>query len=58
MKEKTIISGATLLGSLLTYWYARAAHKDAAPMVMIGAFVGSIIGEGIADYAKKKQEGQ
>ncbi len=56
MKEKTIISTATLLTSLLTYWYARETHKDAAPLVMIGAFVGSIIGEGLADFAKKKQQ--
>jgi uncharacterized membrane protein YfcA len=56
MKEKTIISTATLLGSLLTYWYAKAADKDAAPMVMIGAFVGSIIGEGVADYVKKLEQ--
>jgi uncharacterized membrane protein YfcA len=56
MKEKTIISTATLVTSLLTYWYARETHKDAAPLVMIGAFVGSVIGEQIADYVKK--EGQ
>ncbi len=54
MQEKTIISAATLLTSLVTYWYARAAGKDAAPLVMLGGFIGSMIGEGIADYAKKK----
>jgi len=55
MKEKTIISAATLLTSLLTYWYAKSAGKDAAPYVMLGGFVGSMIGEGIADQVKKKQ---
>ena len=56
MKEKTIISAATLLTSLVTYWYAKAAGKDAAPLVMMGGFLGSIIGEGIADQIKKKQQ--
>ena len=55
MKEKTINSAATLLTSLLTYWYARSTGKDAAPYVMLGGFVGSMIGEGIADQVKKKQ---
>ena len=53
MKEKTIISSATLLTSLAAYWYAKAAGKDAAPLVMLGGFVGSLIGEGIADQVKK-----
>ena len=49
MKEKTIISTATLLTSLLTYWYAKEAEKDAVPYVMLGGFVGSIIGEVIVE---------
>jgi uncharacterized membrane protein YfcA len=49
MKEKSIISAATLLTSLLTYWYAKAAKKDAVPYVMLGGFIGSIIGETIAE---------
>jgi uncharacterized membrane protein YfcA len=57
MKEKTIISTATLLTSLLAYWYAKAADKDAAPLVMLGGFVGSMIGEGIADQVKKNTNG-
>ncbi|GAA4468456.1 hypothetical protein GCM10023093_26080 [Nemorincola caseinilytica] len=55
MKEKTIISSATLMTSLLAYWYAKSAGKDAAPYVMLGGFVGSIIGEAIADKVKNKQ---
>lgn len=58
MKEKTIISSATLLTSLVAYWYAKASGKDAAPLVMLGGFVGSIIGEGIADQIKKEQKGK
>ena len=49
MKEKTIVSGITLLTSLLSYWYAREANKDAVPYVMMGGFLGSIIGETIAE---------
>jgi uncharacterized membrane protein YfcA len=49
MKEKTIISTATLLTSLLTYWYARETQKDAVPYVMFGGFIGSIIGEVIVE---------
>jgi uncharacterized membrane protein YfcA len=58
MKEKTIISATTLAISLLAYWYAKENEKDAAPWVMAGAFAGTIIGEGLADFAKKKKEGQ
>ena len=53
MKEKTIISTATLVTSLLAYWYARAAEKDAAPLVMLGGFIGSIIGEQIVEHLQK-----
>ena len=49
MKEKTIVSAATLIASLLTYWYAREAYKDAVPYVMFGGFVGALIGEAITE---------
>ena len=49
MKERTIVSTATLLTSLLTYWYAREAQKDAVPYVMLGGFIGALIGETIAE---------
>jgi len=53
MKEKAIVSTATLVASLLAYWYARQASKDAVPYVMFGGFVGSIVGEAIAEKAKQ-----
>jgi len=56
MKEKTIISGATLLTSLVSYWYAKSTGKDVAPFIMFGGFVGSIIGETIVDKVKKGAE--
>ena len=55
MKEKTIISDTTLLVSLLSYWYAKAAEKEIAPFIMMGGFIGSIIGENIAEQINKKQ---
>lgn len=47
--EKVVISTTTLITSLLFYSYARAAEKDAAPLIMIGAFAGTLIGEILAD---------
>ena len=58
MKEKTIVSGSTLLMSLLTYWYARSAGKDAVPYVMFGGFVGSLIGESLAEMLDKNKNKQ
>jgi uncharacterized membrane protein YfcA len=52
MKEKIIVSGSTLIGSLMAYWYARSVKKDTAPYVMLGGFIGSIIGDTIADNSK------
>ena len=54
MKEKTIVSTVTLFASLLSYWYAKEANKDAVPYVMMGGFLGSIIGETIIENIKTK----
>ena len=48
MKERTIVSAATLIVSLGSYFYAKAAEKDAMPYVMIGGFVGALVGELVA----------
>ncbi len=56
MKDKAIVSAATLVTSLLSYWYAREANKDAVPYVMLGGFIGSLIGETIAEKVEKKEE--
>jgi hypothetical protein len=53
MKEKSIVSASTLIVSLFTYWYAKTANKDAAPYVMLGGFLGSLIGETIAEHVNK-----
>ncbi|MDO9001379.1 MAG: hypothetical protein Q7W45_16555 [Bacteroidota bacterium] len=56
MKEKTIVSTATLAASLLMYFYAKSAQKDAIPYVMIGGFMGAIIGESIYEYFNKNKK--
>jgi|KBSSwiS6_1023812.scaffolds.fasta_scaffold111951_2 hypothetical protein len=53
MKEKTIVSVSTLVVSLLTYGYAKAASKDAAPYMLLGGFLGSLIGETIVENISK-----
>lgn len=55
MKEKTIVSTVTLLTSLLAYWYSKEANKDAVPYVMMGGFIGSIIGDSIAEKVSKQK---
>ncbi len=55
MKEKTIVSTVTLLTSLLAYWYSKEAEKDSVPYVMMGGFLGSIIGESIAENVTKQK---
>lgn len=60
MKEKTIVSTLTLAASLVSYFYARQCAKDAVPYVMVGGFIGAVIGEAIvtAMEKRKKQEEQ
>lgn len=52
MKERTIVSASALAASLLAYWYARNAEKDSVPYVMIGGFIGAMIGEVISSQGK------
>lgn len=54
MREKTIVSTVTLAASLISYFYAKEAHKDVVPYVMIGGFVGAVIGEVITGAIKDK----
>jgi hypothetical protein len=58
INEKTIVSSVTLLASLGTYFYAKVAHKDAVPYVMIGGFIGAIIGEAISGIVLKNEQGK
>ena len=58
MKEKTIVSTATLITSLLGYWYAREMGKDTSPYIILGGFVGSLIGETIVENRNKRNNKQ
>jgi hypothetical protein len=48
LKEKTIVSSITLLTSLAAYFYAKSTAKDAMPYVMVGGFIGALLGETVA----------
>lgn len=47
INEKTIVSTVSLVASLATYFYARETQKDIVPYVMVGGFIGAILGEAI-----------
>lgn len=57
MKEKTIVSTVTLASSLLMYFYAKSIEKETAPYVMVGGFMGVIIGENIVEFINKNKKG-
>jgi uncharacterized membrane protein YfcA len=54
MKEKTLVSTFTLIGSLACYYYGRTHNKDVVPYTMIGGFIGAWVGEIIAQTTTKK----
>lgn len=56
LKEKTIVSTVSLAASLATYFYAREAQKDVVPYVMVGGFIGAILGEVIAGVVLKDED--
>ena len=58
MKEKTLVSSLTLIGSLSSYYYGKTHNEDVVPYVMVGGFIGAWVGELItkAIEAKRKDE--
>lgn len=56
INEKTIVSSVTLLASLTTYFYAKTVERDAVPYVMVGGFIGAIIGEAISGIVLKNDK--
>lgn len=56
INEKTIVSTVSLAASLATYFYAKEAHKDVVPYVMVGGFIGAILGEAIAGIVLKDEK--
>lgn len=45
----------TLIGSLAAYFYAKHCVKDAVPYVMVGGFIGAVVGEAISEMVKKEK---
>jgi uncharacterized membrane protein YfcA len=45
MKEKAIVSSITLVSSLASYFYAKSQGKDIVPAMLIGGFIGGLVGE-------------
>jgi uncharacterized membrane protein YfcA len=58
MREKTIVSTVTLAASLISYFYAKETQKDTIPFVMIGGFMGAVIGEVIVGAIKSNKNNQ
>jgi uncharacterized membrane protein YfcA len=56
MKEKTLVSTFTLIGSLASYYYGKTQGKDVVPYVMIGGFIGAWVGEIIAKAVLKDKD--
>jgi uncharacterized membrane protein YfcA len=56
MKEKVIVSAFTVAGSLATYFYAKHSEKDLAPFMMIGGFLGALIGETVVASLSKGKD--
>ena len=56
LNEKTIVSTVSLAASLATYFYARETQKDVVPYVMIGGFIGAILGEAIVGLVLKDKD--
>jgi hypothetical protein len=58
MNNKSITATSTLLGSLAAYYYAKQTGKDAVPFVMIGGFLGTLIGELMSSNGNNNNGGQ
>ena len=56
MKEKALVSSFTLISSLTGYYYAKSKDKEAMPYVMIGGFIGALLGEAIAHSFCNEEE--
>ncbi len=56
MRDKSIVSALTLALSLAGYFLAREEAKDTAPYIMIGGFLGALIGETIVEAIRDKKD--
>jgi uncharacterized membrane protein YfcA len=49
IQARTVVSTSTLLVSLVGYWYAKNTSRDVVPYVMLGGFIGSLLGETLVE---------
>lgn len=56
MRDKSIVSAMTLALSLAGYFMARQEAKDTAPYIMIGGFLGALVGESIVEILRDKDK--
>ena len=56
LKEKTIVSSFILLTSLTGFYYAKSREIDVTPSLMIGGFIGAVIGEAILHGLKEGKQ--
>lgn len=56
MRDKSIVSAITLALSLAGYFLARHEAKDPAPYIMIGGFLGALIGETIVESIRNNKD--
>jgi uncharacterized membrane protein YfcA len=50
IQARTVVSTSALVTSLIAYWYAKSTKKDVVPFVMLGGFVGSVLGETLVEH--------
>lgn len=58
LKEKAIVSSFTLISSLTGFYYAKSKQKEVMPYVMVGGFIGALLGEAIAHSFCNEEEVQ
>jgi hypothetical protein len=56
INEKTIVSTISLAASLASYFYAKECNRDVVPYVMVGGFIGVIIGEAVSEIVLGKDK--
>ena len=55
MNDKTIISFATLTGTLTGYYLSRWNEKHRIPFMLVGGFFGTLVGEVMVRQRSQKQ---
>jgi uncharacterized membrane protein YfcA len=53
MKERTLVSAFAMMGSMTAYYYAKHHAKDPTPLLMLGGFVGALLGEVVSQVISK-----